>query len=148
MKKLTTIVTLLVAGFALAGCQSASTASSKQQNKTDTTMQVKDARHTLDWKGTYQGVLPCADCEGVATMLVLEPSLEYSLRTRLLGKEDLDKKFEGNFSWQDDAHISLLPENGALQVYRVHEGFLELALPDGGRVPVQNIESYRLYKTN
>ena len=30
-----------------------------------------NSRNALDWAGTYEGVLPCADCPGIQTRLSL-----------------------------------------------------------------------------
>ncbi len=36
-------------------------------------------RLALDWPGVYQGVLPCADCEGIKTTLTLHQNGGYKL---------------------------------------------------------------------
>jgi len=59
-----------------------------------------NSQNSLDWQGTYKGIMPCADCEGIATELVLNKDLTYVIKTKYLGKGD-GKVLEesGNFVW-------------------------------------------------
>ncbi|RAJ23095.1 copper resistance protein NlpE [Pedobacter cryoconitis] len=67
------------------------------------------SKNALDWDGTYKGIVPCADCEGIETTLVLGKELTYALRTKYLGKSDA-KVFEekGKFSWDKNGRIITL----------------------------------------
>lgn len=40
-----------------------------------------NSRNSLDWEGTYKGILPCADCEGIETMVILKDNDRYTLST-------------------------------------------------------------------
>jgi len=42
-----------------------------------------------DWPGYYDGTLPCADCEGIATQLWVRRDSTFILRQRYLGKDSL-----------------------------------------------------------
>lgn len=110
---------------------------------------IDNPRQSVAWSGVYQGIQPCAACPGVATMLTLGPSGEYTLRTRLLGKEHIDRKSEGQFIWlPNNSHIELQNEQPK-QTYRVSKNFIELTLPDGSLIPSSNDNTqYRLEKTN
>ena len=47
--------------------------SCKENNskKTTTTTTLGDnSQNALDWAGTYKGILPCADCEGMKMQLI------------------------------------------------------------------------------
>src|SRR5690554_3245370 len=68
----------ILMGFTIVSCN-------KKADATDTTMLTDSlamendilvdsehsAQNSLDWSGTYEGVLPCADCEGIKTTIVL-----------------------------------------------------------------------------
>ena len=71
---------------------------------------------SLDWKGTYKGTLPCADCPGIETILTLDGNNTYQLKRTYLGKgEPKDEK--GNFTWNSDGNrIMLDSDNGWYQV--------------------------------
>lgn len=67
------------------------------------------SKNALDWDGTYKGIVPCADCEGIETTLVLGKELTYTLKTKYLGKSDA-KVFEekGKFNWDKSGQIITL----------------------------------------
>jgi hypothetical protein len=39
---------------------------------------MHNARISLDYFGSYKGVLPCADCEGIETIIGIHPTNAYS----------------------------------------------------------------------
>lgn len=57
------------------------------------------AQPSIEWSGTYRGILPCADCEGMITELTLNKNKTYDLITRIKGKETTSAKaISGNLS--------------------------------------------------
>lgn len=98
---------------------------------------VANARNTLNWAGTYQGIFPCSRCEGTAMMITLSRDLSYSLRTRRLGIDNMDRKENGKFSWTDSSHIRL----GGQQplTFRVGDDFLEQTLNNGKDMGIKYI---------
>jgi uncharacterized lipoprotein NlpE involved in copper resistance len=102
--------------------------------KTDTIAKVAvelvidshNSQNSLDWTGTYRGITPCTDCEGIETLLVLNKDLTYTIKTKYLGKGD-GKVFEekGNFVWDKAGGIISLQgsKSGPLQ-YKVGENRL------------------------
>lgn len=107
-----------------------------------------NARSHVAWTGTYQGIFPCADCEGIATMLMINPDMSYALRTRKLGKQNIDKKSNGSFIWlPDNSHIRLLGKDQK-QVFRVGNGFLEMTMPDDRPIEKNEKRNFYLEKSN
>jgi len=92
MKHLLLITALLAA---LAGCSSTKKHEEKRPMRAPQENVVENARKNVAWQGTYQGILPCSACEGVATMIVLNPDMTYTTRTRMLGIDDKDGKHLG-----------------------------------------------------
>jgi copper homeostasis protein (lipoprotein) len=79
----------------------------------------------LDWVGVYQGVVPCADCEGIETTLRLAPDGTYELSLKYLGKSTPPFSSKGSFKWrQDGREIELQTSSGAPRFYRVEENRL------------------------
>lgn len=108
---------------------------------------VENARKNVSWQGTYQGILPCSACEGVATMIVLNPNMTYTTRTRMLGIDDKDRTGEGRFEWlPDNSHI-VIDSEGQRKVFRVHNDHLEMRMPNGDAIPTANPEAFQLMKT-
>jgi uncharacterized lipoprotein NlpE involved in copper resistance len=95
---------LLIAIVVIAGCNenAAKEVAVTEAVKTDTVNSLT-SQHTssnsLDWDGTYLGVLPCADCKGIATEITLTKELTYSMKTSYLGKGDTAAVIKGNFTW-------------------------------------------------
>lgn len=66
--------------------------------------------NALDWVGVYRGVLPCADCEGIATMIHLKKDLTYVKSTQYQGKSSELFTQHGSFQWNKDGSIlTLMP---------------------------------------
>lgn len=63
----------------------------------------------LDWEGSYQGVLPCADCEGIRTKISLNQDLSYTIKDEYLGKEGIFES-KGTFKWSDDGQKIILSD--------------------------------------
>lgn len=67
---------------------------------------IHTAQNSLDWEGVYQGVTPCADCEGIFTTLVIQSiktdtvAYYYELRQQYLGKSEVYFYEKGSFTWQ------------------------------------------------
>lgn len=47
-----------------------------------------NSKDSLEWVGTYEGTLPCADCRGMETKLILNQDKTYVLNTVCFGKSD------------------------------------------------------------
>ena len=107
---------------------------------------LQNARQSDVWLGTYQGILPCANCEGIATMLVLEPGGSYTMRTRQLGIEDKDRKYQGQYDWLNNSQLRLSGESQP-KIFTIHDGYLQAAMPDGKPIPAHPGANYRLEKT-
>jgi len=63
------------------------------------TSKADSSMNSPDWSGTYTGILPCADCEGIQTTMKINRDLTYSIETRYLGKSNEIRKAEGTFSF-------------------------------------------------
>ncbi|WP_372872340.1 copper resistance protein NlpE [Shewanella sp.] len=104
------------------------------------------SRTSLDWPGSYQGVLPCASCEGIKTQLTLNADGSYLLHTRYLGENE-DKLIEeqGHFDWNERGGAIQL-ENGTW--YQVGENQLFMLDQEGNRITGALAAHYRLAKSN
>ncbi|WP_290860811.1 copper resistance protein NlpE N-terminal domain-containing protein [Flavobacterium sp.] len=68
-----------------------------------------NASNSLDYDGTYFGVLPCADCEGIETTLQLTADKKYVLTTKYLGKENaLPIESKGTYAWNKEGNKVIL----------------------------------------
>ena len=144
--------------FCLLSCKDEKEASETNENipktdlevtseKTPAVMDAHNSENSLDWEGTYSGVLPCKDCDGIDTRLILRKNQTYQLVLSYLGipeKEGQDFISEGEFSWEDNgSNILLKGEKTDFQKFKVGELFL-LPLDINGnqikRVPGNNFK--------
>lgn len=144
----------LAALLVLTACEpnsSPSAAPAQQQASTATAAPDNSANsaNSLDWAGKYQGVMPCADCEGIATSLTLNPDLSYQLTTTYLGKDATAFKQQGQFEWDaKGAVIRLLNQNDGPALYQVGENQLFQLDMQGQRITGELAEQYQLKKQN
>ena len=115
----------------------------------DTTIvDAHNSQTALDWSGTYKGITPCADCEGIETVIVLNTDLTFVIQTKYLGKGDA-KVFEekGNFVWDNTGGIVLLQDiKGKPSQYKVGENKLIQLDMEGKAITGALAEKYVLVK--
>ena len=93
---------------------------------------MHNSRNSLDWAGTYEGVLPCADYPGTKTRLTLNGDGSYRLLTKVQGSQNAEKSVSGVFTWQLSGNAITLDERGGRKQFSVGEGRLTLLRPEGG----------------
>ncbi|MEE2023965.1 copper resistance protein NlpE N-terminal domain-containing protein [Alkalimonas mucilaginosa] len=138
----------LVASMLLLGCAEPDVSLSADNG---TTAAVADPAHSsrnaLDWDGRYEGVLPCADCEGIKTKLTLHQDGHYQLETQYLGKSNEVFREDGNFDWDSSGQIVRLqrPQPGGDQFF-VGENILWQLDLNGQRITGKLADHYQLHK--
>ncbi len=106
-----------------------------------------NARNSLDYYGTYFGVLPCADCEGIRTTLQLLPDQLYVLSWVYEGKEPRDfYERRGTWSWEDDNTTITLGNMDKPNQYKVVENALIHLDSKGEIITGELADKYRLQK--
>lgn len=104
------------------------------------------SRLSLDWKGVYRGILPCADCEGIETRIALKPDGTFQRSMNYLGKENGYFTDESDFVWDESGNkITLKAESGD-QKYQVGENVLFHLDREGNRITGELAELYKLLK--
>lgn len=104
------------------------------------------ARVSLDWAGTYEGVLPCADCEGIETRVTLSYDGTYTIRQKYLGTSENVFQSSGTFSWNEAGNTVTLPSSPTPNSYFVGENRLFHLGMDGERITGNLAELYTLEK--
>ncbi|MBC9230286.1 copper resistance protein NlpE N-terminal domain-containing protein [bacterium SPL81] len=156
MKK--SLIALSIASIFLVGCSKTENKKTEEQTPAVATSDaaseatVVDNAHTaenaLDWNGTYKGVLPCADCEGIETELELNSDKTYEIKETYLGKGD-GKPFESKGSFQFDSKnpsIIELDKAGDSRKYFVAEGYLKALDLEGKEITGDLADKYQLKK--
>lgn len=106
-----------------------------------------NSRTALDWSDTYRGIMPCADCEGIATEITLNKDLSYSKKVRYIGKSDEIIQSEGTFSWDETGNNIVLNEAEG-EHYKVGEIALMVLDQDGKLISSSISEHYKLVKAS
>jgi len=71
--------------------------------------QNDNSQNSPPWQGTYRGVLPCADCQGMETELTLNKNKTFDHITRHAGKgNEATRAISGTFSWNKAGTIITL----------------------------------------
>lgn len=106
-----------------------------------------NARNSLDYHGIYTGTLPCADCEGIETTIMLEMTGVFFRNTRYLGKEE-DNLFAetGTYLWNEAGNTIQLEGARTPNRYFVGENVLFHLDMDGNRITGGLADNYQLMK--
>lgn len=116
-------------------------------NNKSTESMGDNSRTSLDWNGTYYGVLPCADCDGIQTMIILNDDLTYSYKTRYKGKEDAEIITKtGKFKWSDDGSKVTLEGFTEPNMFLVGENRLFKLDKNGDKIKDELADKYILEK--
>lgn len=105
-----------------------------------------NSRTSLDWAGTYSGILPCADCAGIAQRLTIVENGTFTLNVKYLGTIEDTSNIEGTFVWEEDGNHIVLQSAGRPGVYQVGESHLWLRDPDGKPINGEMADRYVLTK--
>ena len=145
MKKNLLLAVILVIG--LISCK-------KQENNGEETQVSTEfvnehtAQNSLDWNGTYEGTLPCADCEGIKTTIVLNPDETFYAKREYLGGDDSGVyEIYGNFSWDKTGTIITIEGDERFRrSYKVVENAIIHLDNEGNEITGELAEFYRLAK--
>ena len=134
---------LAAAAVALASCGGNAPRRSAQQETGAFKPDIHNAETSLDYRGTYRGVLPAADCPGIETTLTLKPDGTYSLHEEYLER---NARFDAEGAYP--LHGNLLTLEGSDTTwYKVEENRLRRLTTDRKEVEGPLAEHYVLRKT-
>jgi uncharacterized lipoprotein NlpE involved in copper resistance len=114
------------------------------QTEAAKTVPVGDtSQNSLDWAGSYEGVLPCASCEGIQTLITLQSDNNFVQETVYLGKDEKILKLMGKAAW-DEKGQKITLEDGTQ--YLVGENQLIMLDTEGQRITGDLAANYVLKK--
>lgn len=109
-----------------------------------------NAKNSLDWFGTYVGVVPCADCEGIKVTIIVDTTGNYTKEAFYLGK-GLAHNEMGVIEWDATGNqITLVPEReeNAKSQLKVSENKLTMLDLEGKEIVGELADNYVLTKRN
>jgi uncharacterized lipoprotein NlpE involved in copper resistance len=104
------------------------------------------AKNSLDVLGIYKGVIPCADCEGIETIISLQSDSIYTVATTYLGKQEKAITAKGKWNWVDGFTIALNGITNAPNKYFVGENKLMQLDMNGQKITGELAAKYHLTK--
>jgi uncharacterized lipoprotein NlpE involved in copper resistance len=109
---------------------------------------VHNSQNSIDWDGSYKGILPYADCNGIETELILKKDMTYTRLTTYLGRPNaMVGELSGKFTWNKENSIIDLEgvEDGPNQ-FKVGENTLTQLDIKGKEVKGADADKYILRK--
>ena len=100
MKKLLGVIFIISLSLWLGGCKT---------NQAKVVHTCHNSQGSLDWAGSYAGVIPAADTEGIDVQLTLCADQSFTLVYNYIGKPGSITK-SGKFSWDDTGSIITLKD--------------------------------------
>jgi uncharacterized lipoprotein NlpE involved in copper resistance len=99
----------------------------------------------LELPGTYTGILPCADCEGIETTLLIMKDLTWKMTRKYLGKDEKTFEDKGALQWNDDkSAFRLSTSDEDPQWFFKEDRFLWVLDKTGNRIAGEFADQYRL----
>jgi uncharacterized lipoprotein NlpE involved in copper resistance len=147
------IFTLVIAipAFAFLSCNESSKsreASAEPATALDSTVSDRhNSSNSMDFDGLYKGTLPCADCEGIETEIVLGKDKSYVKRTIYLGKNSKVIEEKGFYTWNSEGNtIILFGLKDTPNLYFVGENKLIQLDMKGNKITGKLADKYVLHK--
>jgi uncharacterized lipoprotein NlpE involved in copper resistance len=122
----------------------------KSRGGNQSQMSTRDnSKVSLDWNGTYFGVVPCADCPGIEVRITLNLDDTYRIDRKYQGRSDDVHVSEGTFSWDEDGSIITFENQDKTKVptmYKVCENYLLQLDLNGNVITGELADNYVLKK--
>ena len=132
---------LLLLFVVIVGCQN------QEVKKHDKNNDVQNARNSVDYVGTYNGILPCVDCQGLETELSINENLTFSIRIKYQGKGEKIYLQKGHFTWNKMGNTIILTDiRNAPNQYFVGKNILTQLNIYGKKITGTTAEEYILSK--
>ncbi len=103
------------------------------------------AENSLDFEGKYTGILPCTDCEGIRTEIILNDNKTYHKSEVYLGKSDTLTSEEGKWVIHGSI-VRLRNQLNATQLYFAGENYIQQLDSTGKKITGEMAEHYILQK--
>ncbi len=136
----------------LSGCGNRTTVVEDPSVEVENTMtesMVPDMHTTesaVDWNGTYNGVMPCASCEGIDTTVMLNSDNTYTIVSVYKGDADGATFTDtGTLTWSDDGSTVTLSGDDA-KMFFVSEGYIQALDANGQKIDGAMEQGYILKK--
>ena len=150
MKKI--ILFSIVVSFALVGCKKTNPNANGnealvEEVVVDSIVPVdgSNAETALDWAGTYTAQLPCANCPGIITEVVLNPDNTFTITSDYIDNPTNRLVDTGTFVWYNNGNAIELKGSVSDSKYKVIENGL-IQLDAAGNEITSNLKEFYVFK--
>ena len=105
-----------------------------------------NSRDSLDWAGTYAGLIPSASGMGIEVRLTLISDGAYVLNYHYVGRDNPDFSSTGIFTWDRAGNVITLDSNTGPLQYQVGENMLRQLDMEGKVITGNLADMYILRK--
>ncbi|MCW1963759.1 copper resistance protein NlpE [Chryseobacterium viscerum] len=99
------------------------------------------SENALDWAGTYEATIPCADCPGIKTSLTLSNDKTFTISEEYLDRNSKNQD-KGSFAWDATGSMITLKGKTANYKYKVGENMLIQLDLEGKEIDGPNKDLY------
>lgn len=134
-----------------AGCQNTNTANTTESTDSipsldSVSMHDEHTSETaLDWAGTYQDTIPCADCPGILTTVKLYEDGTYAYNAEYL-ERNTTLQDTGRFMWHNNGSVVHLKGKDIDTKYKVGENVLFQTDENGNIIEGEIADLYTIKK--
>lgn len=107
---------------------------------------MHNSQNSLDWAGSYKGIIPCADCPGIELEVELKSNNTYEIEQEYL-ERNTKIEDKGNFTWtQDGSTIHINSTKTENYQFKVGENRLIMLDQEGNEITGNLKDKYILTK--
>jgi len=110
---------------------------------------LSSCKSEYGWAGTYSGIVPCADCAGIETSIILNTDNTYQLILKYQDRGEDQFQESGTFKWNENKSLITLENLDELQyptMYKLGKGSLTQLDLNGKEVIGDLAQNYVLTK--
>lgn len=124
-------VLIAVLAFTLMSCTNQSSKNEDATTDDQTVVDMHTSEISLDWAGVYEGTMPCADCEGIETVVELKDDNTFTATYTYMGEDEYTVSNEGMFTWDESGQVVTLVAEEDTKQFKVGENNITLLGEDG-----------------
>ena len=115
-----------------------------QEATTDTVVVAEPAPAPIS--GTFEGTLPCADCSGIKTELVISEDGKFKLTETYMAKKEKQFVSEGEIVRGEGGRFSLTDKDGTVRQYELTDNTIAVLDAEGKKAEGELADKYILTK--
>ena len=115
-----------------------------QEATNDTVVVAEPAPAPIN--GTFEGTLPCADCSGIKTELVISEDGKFKLTETYMAKKEKQFVSEGEIVRGEGGRFSLTDKDGTVRQYELTDNTIAVLDAEGKKAEGELADKYILTK--